>query len=452
MSEFKRVQDIISELRSKLSTVLYSLNLELSIVRLLFLKYAVDNYVGANSVKNMQLCARAQKMFAMRDIENGIEIIIPVLRYIDDAYGLTNVLSSYENIDEYARELFGEDKNRQRKNIVIDDFKTVMDILGTLDLEEKDKGNTLGRVLVDTLVNNITMNSNRNSFSRDYTTRQSLSKLAGRILNVKSDEVFCDFVSGIGLSTIEITKDRLPKIINAEIYNAAVAISAMLYIMYGYKDFEIYSVDSLARQNPRISGDKIFVDGPIAAKLQRTNDNEYSDSSLATINRVLHGYMSRNQEALAVITLPSSPLFATKKQAVELRKEIISKDMLKAVVALPPMWRGTGVGTNLLVISRREQDEVVFINASNDSVSSKDRNSARDESLLPEDKIDLIVDTILNKETVVGFSCVVSKEEIENKEYNLLPASYVQVYKEEDNTTLEEIDEQLAILYKQLLG
>ena len=44
-----------------------------------------------------------------------------------------------------------------------------------------------------------------------------------------------------------------------------------------------------------------------------------------------------------------------------------------------------------------------------------------------------------------------SYEEVQNKEYSLIPASYVDVFKEEDDVTLEEIDNQLAKLYSQLL-
>ena len=453
MSDLINVKNVISELEKKLFTVLYSRNLEFSLVRLVFLKYAVDNYVGATSVENMQKCARAQKMFAMRDIDNGVETIITVLEYIDDAYGLSDVLSGNETISEYARELFGEDKNRQRKNVVSTDFKGVMDILGSLDLEEKNGDNTLGKALVEALIENIAMNSNRNSFSGEYTTRNSLSKLASQILNVKSDDVFCDFASGVGLSTVEITKNAMPRIVNADLNNTSVAISVMLYIMYGYRNFKIFNDNCLVKTIEGLCGNKVFVDGPIASKLEKTQDNEYTDSSLSIIDKVLHAYLSDDEDAIAVITLPSSPLFVTKKQVVALREEMITNGMLKAVIALPPMWRGTAVGTNLLVISRKKNSDILFVNAQDTEASGRARVlDATGEILLPQDKIELIAKTVLNPETIIGFSRVVSNDEVRSKEYNLIPASYVEVYKEEDGVTLEEIDNQLAKLYSQLLG
>lgn len=444
---------IIWEISNELRGVLYYKNIEFSVVRLLFLKYAVDNYIGAKSVENMQLCAKAQKMFAMKDIENGIATIIPVLQYIDSAYGLKDVLSGNENIENYACELFGDDKNRQRKNVITNDFKSVMNTLGSLDLEENNGDNSLGKELVDSLIENIVLSSFKNSFSGEYTTRANVSKLAKHILNVKADDVFCDFASGVGMSTIEITKDTLPKIINADCNNTAVAISAMLYIMYGYKNFKIFNEDSITRKNAEIYGNKIFVDGPLALRLKKTAENEYTDVSLAIINRVANDYLSTGgEESTAIISLTSSPLFTAKKQAIDLRHKIIASGMVKAVIALPPMWRGTSIGTNLLVLSRAPQDKILFINASEVTVTAKERMDVTGEALLPEKAINDIVQTVLNPENILDFSALVSIDSVIKKDCNLIPASYIEVCREEDTTTLEEIDAQLAVLYQQILG
>ncbi len=453
MSNKINLEKVIWELADKLRGVLYYKNIEFSIVRLMFLKYAVDNYIGASSVESMQMCAKAQKMFAMRDTENGINAIVPVLQYIDKAYGLESVLSGSYTIDEYAKELFGEDTGRQKKNVVSADFKGVLDILGSLDLEEKDGTNSLGKELANTLLDTISLYAARSAFSNEYTTRKALSKLAGRILHVKPGDIFCDFMSGVGLSTIEITKDSMPKIVNADINNTAIAISAMLYILLGYKEFKLFNDNSLTKIIDGLGGNKIFVDGPIMSKLEKTEENEYNDSTLATIDRVLHSYLSEDENALAVIALPSSPLFVTKKQAVALREEIVSKGMLKAVIALPPMWKGTAVGTNLLVISRKAQEKVIFINAADSVVyTAKERNEVSGEALLPEMSIQQIVDVLENPASIEGFAGVAGIEEIKNKDYNFIPATYIAVQEEEDTTTLEEIDNQLKELYSKLMN
>ena len=123
----KDFKSIIWELTECLRTVIYSKNFAVSALRLLFLKYCIDNYVGASSKEEMQQCGRAQKMFAMRDASNGIETIIPVLQYIDKAYNLNDILASQENIDEYARELFGIDALRQKRNIEEANFRSLLE-------------------------------------------------------------------------------------------------------------------------------------------------------------------------------------------------------------------------------------------------------------------------------------------------------------------------------------
>ena len=452
MIDIKNLKNMVSELSQKLTMVLYTRNLEFSVVRLIFLKYCVDNYIGASRIEDMQLCAKAQKMFAIKDIENGIHTIAAVLDYIDYSYGLNRILSGNANLDEYARELFGENSNRTRKNTDASNFKSVMDILSSMDLEEEKGSNEIGKELVDILVDNIVRGSYRNVYSGEITTRLSLCRLVERILDVKSDDVFCDFASGIGLSTLVITEQSSPEIINVDINNSTVAVAAMLYIMKGIRNFKIHCDDSLSSPIPDIRGDKIFVDAPFAMPLKKTDINEYTDSSSAVIGRVISNYLSNKKEALAVMTLPSSALFQSKKQFVELRRMLIERGFVKAVVALPPMKQGTSVGTNLLIISREHNDRIVFINAVDSSFSNKARTAdISGETLLSDEKIDMIVDAINNERVIEGFSNVVTPFEIYDNELNMIPIRYVVPVEKEETITVAEIDTQLEKLYRQLM-
>ena len=50
-----------------------------------------------------------------------------------------------------------------------------------------------------------------------------------------------------------------------------------------------------------------------------------------------------------------------------------------------------------------------------------------------------------------GFSFIVHQNEIRKKDYNLVPATYVTAPAEEDSITMEEVNSQLAELFRQLL-
>lgn len=440
--------EIVWDLASLLRGVVYSRNLAFSALRLIFLKYALDNYIGASSKEDMQQCVRAQKMFAMRDISNGIDTVIPVMQYIDKAYGLVDVLSGAANIDEYARELFGTDRFRQKRNATEDGFRSLMEFVGGLDLEEGNEP-VIGRKLVESIIAMIDKYSYRNSYAGENVTDTVLSSLAKDILSVSSEDAFLDFTSGAGVSTLIIAGDAQPQIVNVELSGANAAAAAMLYIMYGYQNIRILVGDSISQLVPGLSGNKVFVDPPIASRVEKSDTNIYTDSSLAVLYRVMHDYLTKDGDALVV--LPANPLFQGKKQAVDLREELVQRGMLRAVIALPPMWYATTMNTHLLLISKKEmiQPDVLFIDATKEMKNTKNRSSQA--SAIPADLIKRIALTVADCEVCDGFSCIASLDEIRNNNYNLVPATYIASPGEEDNMTMEEVEAQLAELYRQLM-
>ena len=448
MMSANEISTMIWDLADCLHGLIFSPDrLSSSIIRLLFLKYAVDNSIGATDVESMQYCARAQKMFAIRDIETGLDTIIPVLRNIDRAYKLDQIISSNEVIDQYAAELFGMDRLRQKKNVNDQSFKRVMDKLGSLDLEETSGSYELGRKIVDTYLPVMALAMGGSKHAGEQMTSLNLANLAKAILNVEKHDTFCDFASGKGASTIEITGDTLPYVINVDIDREAAAMSAMLLIMYGYSHFSVTCGDSLAKRLPDVGGNKIFVDSPLGIKLERTDDNKFSDGTLTIIDRVIHGYLA--QDGIAVITSPSGPLFR-QGPAKEIKNEIITLGLLHAVIALPPMWSGVSIGTNLLILGKKPSYSVLFVDATDRAISNPDRKRAKLSNILSKETLQEIADVVHDPHDIPGFARVVASTEIISREFNLVPANYIIKQAEEDTTTLSEIDEQLADLYRQL--
>ena len=439
---------IIWDLMERLRGVVYSRNPVFSALRLVFLKYAVDNSIGASNKEDMQQCIRAQKMFAMRDVSNGIETVIPVLRYIDSAYGLDAVLASPENIDEYARELFGADRLRQKRNASDEGFRSLMEYVGSLDLEE-DQDLAIGRSMVDALISMLESNSERNSFAGENVTNNSVSLLAKALLRVAHDDSFLDFASGAGVSTLLITREALPAITNVELNGVNAAAAAMLYIMYGYQNIRILVCDSISDRIPDIAGNKLFVDPPLAGKVEKSETNEYSDMSLATLKRVIRDYLTRDGEAVVIV--PSGTLFQGKKQAVDIRTELVQLGMVKAVISLPPMWYATSVNTNLLFISKKDMPraEVLFVDATREMKNAKARSGAA--AVISSELIGKIASVVADREEILGFSRLVHQNEIRSKDFNLVPSSYITLPSEEDTMTMEEVNAQLAELYRQLM-
>lgn len=442
------IKDIIWNLSNIIRGIVYSKNPAFSAIRLLFLKYALDNNIGVTSIADMQQCARAQKMFAMRDVDSGVDTVFTVLRYIDRAYGLDDILS--HSIDEYARELFGADTAASKKGTNSDEFKRLLDVLGQYDFEEAADDHTIGRLLVDEFVDVFYRTSDRKSFAGMHTSKRSLNSLAKRLLNVSDTDTFCDFASGTGLSTLTIAGDADPEIINVEVNSEIAALSAMLYILYGYSRINVICADSLRMKVPGVSGNKLFVDGPIAVKLEDADAKRYKDSSLVVVDRAIHGYLRSGGRA--VITVPSSVLFNSSTLALGLREELIQLGMVDAVIALPPLWNGSNIGTNLLVINKgAPRRDVLLINAL-DILKTSVKGNVKNNGELTEEAITKIVKAVEQREPEEGFSMVVNSNTILDNKFNLTPAAYVVNKVDEDTTTLEEIDTELETLYKSLLS
>ena len=108
MNKIEDVKNFIWELVDSLRNAMFYRELEYSAVRLVFIKYAVDNCIGASTIEEVQSYARAQKMFSMRDVENGMDYIIPILENIDKDYRLHGVLSNSDIWNAYSNIKFNE--------------------------------------------------------------------------------------------------------------------------------------------------------------------------------------------------------------------------------------------------------------------------------------------------------------------------------------------------------
>ena len=440
-----RIKNNIDELSKSLNGVIHYKDISYSIIRLLFFKYVVDNFIGASGdFSKVPLYVAARDILGKREVSNSRETISEVLKCVDEYYGCNHSIYNYENIDEYEFVLFGNDLNRQKRTASADRFEYLRYTLFNINLTDND--GKIGELVVNALCNEILESSVRNGKQSGlFTTKSDLIKLVSKLLKVNPADRFCDFVAGVGLSTLTLT-EKENEIIHVEIREREASIAMMLYIMAGYEKVRLICEDSLKQIIPEISADKIFVDPPLSMRIETTPENEYSDAALATISRTFNDYLNKNKmDSTAVIAVPSSPLFQSKKQAISLREKIARN--VQAVIALPPMWNGTMIGTNLIVLSSEKTNDIVFINAAEDGIKNKKTNDI----MLTESMIDKIIDVVDNKKTMAGFSSVISIEHIRENEFNLVPVKYISAVKNNENIkTLEEVDNQLSSLYEQL--
>ncbi len=130
------------------------------------------------------------------------------------------------------------------------------------------------------------------------------------------------------------------------------------------------------------------------------------------------------------VVVPHGVLFRGSSEG-KIRKQLIDENLLDAVIGLPEkLFYGTGIPAAVLVFKKNKDNErVLFIDASREFKSGKNQNQLSDEN------IQKIVDVYRARESVGKYAYLATLEEIQENDYNLNIPRYVDTFEEE-----EEID------------
>src|SRR5690606_31135214 len=202
--------------------------------------------------------------------------------------------------------------------------------------------------------------------------------------------------------------------------------------------------------NPLFSSDERFAQyGRLAPKTK---------ADYAFIQHMLH-HLSDNGIMASVV--PHGVLFRGSAEGTIREFIIREKNWLDAVIGLPAnIFYGTSIPTCILVFKkcRKEDEEVLFIDASNEFEKVKNQNMLRDSD------VEKIVSTYQNREVIDKYSAVVSLEQIAENDYNLNIPRYVDTFEEEEPVDIEavmreiktleaqraELDKEIEVYFKEL--
>ena len=132
---------------------------------------------------------------------------------------------------------------------------------------------------------------------------------------------------------------------------------------------------------------------------------------------VQHMIASLNANGSMGVVVPHGVLFRGSSEK-EIRKGILERDLIEAVIGLPPaLFYGTGIPAALLIINKRKdssrKNKVIFINSELEYEEGKNQNNLRDED------INKIISTFEGYTEIKRYSKVVSLDEIRENDYNL---------------------------------
>lgn len=155
------------------------------------------------------------------------------------------------------------------------------------------------------------------------------------------------------------------------------------------------------------------------------NDARFKDYGLAPKSKadyafLLHDLYHLRPDGIMTIVLPHGVLFRGGEEE-NIRTNLIEKNNIDAIIGLPAnIFFGTGIPTIIMVLRKdKETSDVLIIDASKGFEKVGKNNKLRSSD------IKRIVDTYVSKATIPGYSKLVSREEIQNNEYNLNIPRYV---------------------------
>jgi len=304
----------------------------------------------------------------------------------------------------------------------------------------------------------------------EFYTPQQVSKILAKIVTANKSEIrsVYDGTCGSGSLLLRVGKEaKVYKYYGQEKVSTTYNLARMNMLLHdiSYQRFDVRNADTL--EEPLHLDERfeaIVANPPYSAKWSA--DDKFKDderfsaySKLAPKSKadfafVQHFIHQLDDNGTFAVVLPHGVLFRGAAEGA-IRKYIIEeKNYLDGVIGLPAnIFYGTSIPTSILVFKkcRKNAENVVFIDASNEFEKGKNQNHLTDEN------VEKIVSTYLNRETVNKYSYAATLEEIKENEYNLNIPRYVDTFEEEEPVNLgavakrlQEIDEEIATVDQEL--
>jgi type I restriction enzyme M protein len=298
----------------------------------------------------------------------------------------------------------------------------------------------------------------------EFYTPQQVSKILAKIVTAGKSEIrdVYDGACGSGSLLLRVGKEtKVHKYYGQEKVSTTYNLARMNMLLHDvpYQRFQIQNDDTLEEpQHIDHRFEAIVANPPYSAKWSADDkfkeDQRFSayaklaPKSKADFAFIQHFIHQLDENGTMAVVLPLGVLFRGAAEA-EIRKYLIEeKNYLDTVIGLPAnIFYGTSIPTCILVFKkcRKHDDNVLFIDASNEFVKGKNQNN------LSDNHVGKIITTFLSRETIDKYSYSATLEEIKDNDFNLNIPRYVDTFEEEEpidlqavGQRLKEIDEEIA--------
>lgn len=292
----------------------------------------------------------------------------------------------------------------------------------------------------------------------EFYTPAEVSSLMARLVDPQENDEICDPTCGsasllmkCGRLIHEKTGARRYALFGQEAIGSTWALAKMNLFLHGEENHQVEWGDTI--RNPRlVTSDEtlrhfdIVVANP-PFSLDKWGVGTAENDKFSRFRRGLppktkgdYAFILHMIETLKprtgrmAVVVPHGVLFRGSSEG-KIRKQLIEENLLDAVIGLPEkLFFGTGIPAAILVFRKQKQDDsVLFIDASREFISGTNQNHLNSEHL------NKIIDTFTARETVEKYAYRASKEEIEDNDFNLNIPRYVDTFEEEEEIDLVSV-------------
>lgn len=179
---------------------------------------------------------------------------------------------------------------------------------------------------------------------------------------------------------------------------------------------------------------------PFAQLQPRFNDCDLPPENNANYAFILTGLSMVNDRA--VFLLPASVLTTKLNQEQAIRKYLVDKNLVEAVILCPgKMFESTDVVTCIIVLNKKkETTKIVLVDMSNNcQIEERQQNGqfggkahtgrtyTKRRNVFSNSDIEKAMDAIKNMKSIKDFSVVVTPQEVSNYKYFLSPGMYFEI-------------------------
>lgn len=158
---------------------------------------------------------------------------------------------------------------------------------------------------------------------------------------------------------------------------------------------------------------------------------------------VQHIIYSLNDLGKAAIVVPTGSLTAQSGIDKKIRKYLVEKKMISAVVSMPSnIFANTGTSVSVIFIDKdKSNDDVLLIDAS--KLGHKEKEGRTQKTVLSEDDINKIIETSKDRKAIDDFSVLADFSEIKDNNYSFSAGQYFELKINFVNLTQEQFTNKL---------